>query len=187
MITTAQKPSLVTLFHHKWAVPTLAVIHALGGGAKFVTLCNKLGVARDSMKRTLTALEGMELVMRNPGYGHPMRPEYVLTKRGECVAPASAKLWRTVQRLEAQQVALKKWALPALATLGGSEERFGEIAAALGTITPRALALALRDLQEAGIVERRLKDGAPPYAEYRVTRRGRKLAARVALLGEAAA
>ncbi len=182
--------SLIMLFHHKWAVPTLALLDGLGGGTKFVTLCEKLDIGRDSMKRTLVALDELGLVMRNPGYGHPMRPEYVLTKRGKKLAPACAQLWRAVGKLEAQQVALKKWALPALGALGGSGksgDRFGEIGEALGAITPRALAQTLRDLQAAGMVERRLRDGAPPYASYRPTKAGRKLAKRVALLDDAAA
>jgi len=152
-----------------------------------VTLANKLGVGRESMKRTLTALVEMGLVMRNPGYGHPMRPEYVLTKRGARLAPACAKLWKSIKKLDVEAVALKKWALPALGALGSSGERFGEVALALGAVTPRALAQALKDLQDAGVIERRVHDGAPPFAEYRVTKRGRKLAARMATLKEAAA
>jgi len=150
-------------------------------------LTNKLDVNRESMKRTLEALIELGLVMRNPGYGHPMRPEYVLTSRGEQIAPACVKLWKTIRKLNVEAMALRKWALPALGALCGAGERFGEVAEALGPVTPRALAQALKDLQDAGVVERRLKDGAPPYAEYRVTKRGRKLAARVASLEEAAA
>ena len=178
--------SLIALFHHKWAVPTLAALHASGGGAKFVTLCSRLGVARGSMKRTLSTLCEMGLVMRNPGYGHPMRPEYILTKRGQQLAPACAKLWKTIEKLDVEAMAQKKWTLPALDVLGEKGERFGEVAAALGTVTPRALAQALNDLLEAGFIKRHLKDGAPPYAEYRVTKRGQKLAGRMALLRKAA-
>jgi DNA-binding HxlR family transcriptional regulator len=187
-MTDAQiKPSLIALFHHKWAVPTLAALKALGGGAKFVTLHRKLGVGRESMKRTLEALGAMGLVMRNPGYGHPMRPEYVLTAKGKALAPACARLWKALEKFGAQQVALKKWALPALGALGKSGERFGEIGTALGAVTPRALAQILKDLQAAGMVERRLRDGTPPYAEYRPTKAGRKLGKRVAMLEEAMA
>jgi DNA-binding HxlR family transcriptional regulator len=186
MNTAPSQTSLAMLFHYKWAVPTLAVVYGEGGGTKFVTLCNKLGVGRDSMKRTLAALIEFGLVMRNPGYGHPMRPEYVLTRRGTEIAPACAALWKTVRKLDMQAVALKKWALPALGALGTSKDRFGEIAGALGEVTPRALAQALKDLQAAGMIKRNVADGTPPYAEYRATRAGRKLVKRIAVLEAAA-
>jgi len=179
--------SLVRLFHHRWAVPALAALHGLGGGAKLITLCSKVGAGRDSMQRTLAALVELGLTKPNPGYGHPMRPEYLLTPKGARVAKPCAALWKTIEKLEIQHVALKKWALPALSALGQSAERFGQISDALGEITPRALAQTLQELQKAGVIERRLKNGAPPYAEYRTTMAGRKLLAKVAPLQNAAA
>ncbi len=186
MTATTTSGALGRLFHHRWAVPALATLHDLGGGAKLVTLVNKAGATRDSMRRTLTALIDLNLVRRNPGYGHPMRPEYLLTPKGKRVAPACAALWRTLQALGLEQVAFKKWALPALGTLGRSGERFGRIGEALGPVTPRALAQALRELERAGMIERRLRDGTPPFAEYHVTRSGKKLAAQVTTLEGAA-
>jgi DNA-binding HxlR family transcriptional regulator len=178
--------SLVPLFHHRWAVPALAAFHGLGGGAKLVTLCSKVGAGRDSMQRTLAALCELGLTRRNPGYGHPMRPEYLLTPKGRRVAKPCAALWKTIETLDIQRVALKKWALPALGALGQSTERFGQISNALGGISPRALAQTLQDLQKIGVIERRLKDGAPPYAEYRATKAGRNLLAKVNTLENAA-
>ena len=70
--------TLPALLHHRWAVPILAVLHR-EKGAKFVTLGSRLGVSRDSLRRSLDRLTQQRLVRRNPGYGHPMRPEYVLT------------------------------------------------------------------------------------------------------------
>src|SRR5947207_13068422 len=73
MSTTA-----IRLFHHRWAVPVLAELRR-ERGSRFVTLANRIGVTRDSLRRTLSALIDDGLVERNPGYGHPLRPEYVLT------------------------------------------------------------------------------------------------------------
>jgi DNA-binding HxlR family transcriptional regulator len=42
-------------------------------------------------------------------------------------------------------------------------------------VTPRALTLALKDLQAAGLVERRVEDAYPPRAVYSATPLGRKL------------
>ena len=42
-------------------------------------------------------------------------------------------------------------------------------------MTGRALALALKDLQSAGLVERRIEDAYPPTALYVPTRGARRL------------
>ncbi len=174
------------LFHYRWAVPTLAALQRLGGGAKFVTLQRSLGASRDSLKRTLLALIDSGLVMRNPGYGHPLRPEYVLTTAGRGVASASAALVETLQKLDVEDVALRKWSLPLVHALATTAGRFNLVRASLGEVTPRALALALRDLQAAGLVERRLVDDNPPRTEYRLTRRGRRLSPATLALARAA-
>lgn len=171
--------SLPRLFHHRWAVPTLAALDATGGAAKFVTLRNRVGASRDSLRRTLRALIDAGLVRRNPGHGHPMRPEYMLTRLGRRLAPASATLLDELESLGIEEIALNKWSLPVACALEAAGGRFGRVRAALGEVTPRALARALRDLQRAGIVERRLVDGYPPYTEYRLTGRGRRLKALV--------
>lgn len=185
--TTPRANPLPSLFHHRWAVPCLATLHVKGGGAKLVTLCKGLGASRASLQRTLATLIGIGLVRRNPGYGHPMRPEYILTVPGKQVAKVCVKLVRTLQRLDIEDVGARKWSLPvahALATVGG---RFNRLRAALEGITPRALSTALRDLQQAGLVERLLVDDAPPRTEYRLTAAGRRLTPAVSSLAEVSA
>ena len=169
--------SLTGLFHHRWAVPALAALSESGGGAKFVTLQRSLAVSRDSLKRTLVALVDAGLVGRNPGYGHPMRPEYLLTSAGKQVAPACAAVVKKLQRLGIEDVALKKWSLPVAYAVITSGGRFNRLRSALGEVTPRALAQALRDLQQVGLVDRLLVDDNPPRTEYQLTRRGRRLTA----------
>ncbi len=167
--------TLPGLFHYRWAVPTLAALSALGGNAKFVTLQRSLGANRNSLKRTLAALINARLISRNPGYGHPMRPEYLLTPAGNQAARAAAALVENIERLGIIDIGLNKWSFPvahALATTGG---RFNRILAVLTNITPRALAQALRDLQVAGLVKRLLVDDNPPRTEYRLTQPGQLL------------
>jgi len=64
--------SITRLFHHRWAAPILAELHR-SKGSRFVTLSNRLGLGRESLRRTLSALIDAGLVMKNPGYGHPLR------------------------------------------------------------------------------------------------------------------
>jgi DNA-binding HxlR family transcriptional regulator len=53
--------------------------------------------------------------------------------------------------------------------------RFNEFRQALGGCPPRTLAARLSELEEAGLVERRVIDSRPPRAEYRLTDAGRRL------------
>ena len=174
--------SILTLVHHRWALPVLAELHGLGGGGRFVSLLHRLGASRDSLRQTLGSLGDEGLVMRNPGYGHPLRPEYVLTASGRRIAPACAALVAALRREGVEDVGLKKWSIPVLLELAG-ERRFAELREALG-VSPRALTLALKELAEAGLVERRVHDGFPPTSSYRLTRRAmslRRTASRLAV------
>ena len=170
---------IARLFHHRWAVPVLAELRR-ERGSRFVTLANRLGVARDSLRRTLSALIDDGLVERNPGYGHPLRPEYVLTPRGARVAAVCDRLLTALDGLE--EVALRKWSMPVVRALAGGPLRFSELRTALPSVSPRALALALKDLQAAGLVERTVTDDYPPATVYRLTDRARPLARIVAAL-----
>ena len=167
---------LVRLFHFRWSVPTLAAFDDFGGQAKFVMLQRRLKVNRGSLQRTLAALIAARLVERNPGYGHPMRPEYLLTPAGRRVATASAVLMAQIERLGITEIALRKWSLPVALALATSDGRFNRLQEELGTVTTRALAQALKDLQRAGLIVRQLVDESPPRADYRLTEAGHRMA-----------
>jgi DNA-binding HxlR family transcriptional regulator len=57
--------------------------------------------------------------------------------------------------------------------------RFNEFKMALEGIPPRTLAQRLTELEDAGVLERRVLDARPPRVEYRLTDTGRKLRALV--------
>lgn len=181
---TAERPAiaakhierLVALFHHRWAVAVLAELHR-GRGGKYVTLLNRLGISRGALSQTLNHLIDLGLAMRNPGYGHPLRPEYILTPAGKRAGPAFEKLVAALARQDLEPTALRKWAGAALLAIGGGAGRFGEIRAALAGVTDRALTLVLKDLSAADLVERRIVDDFPPTPIYAMTAAGRRLAA----------
>jgi DNA-binding HxlR family transcriptional regulator len=52
-----------------------------GQGERFVTLVNRLGASKDAVSATLAQLIDDGVVQRNPGYGHPLRPEYLVMGR----------------------------------------------------------------------------------------------------------
>jgi DNA-binding HxlR family transcriptional regulator len=168
--------TLVALFHNRWSVPILAELHRQRG-SRFVTLTRTLGMSRESLRRTLAALIDSGLVGRNPGYGHPLRPEYVLTRAGEALARACSPLVDHLRRSDLEDVGLKKWSMPVVVALAEGPQRFSELRDLLTGISPRALALALKDLEAAGLVDRRVTDDYPPATVYRLTDSGRPFAA----------
>jgi DNA-binding HxlR family transcriptional regulator len=60
--------------------------------------------------------------------------------------------------------------------------RFNEFRQAVGRIPPRTLAARLVELEEAGVLERRVVASRPPRVEYVLTDRGRRLGALVEAL-----
>ena len=167
---------LVLLFHHRWSAPILAELHKSEGG-KFVTLTHRLGVGRDSLRVTLDALIGHGWVMRNPGHGHPMRPEYRLTRAGVRIAPLCGRVLDLLRSQRLLEIGLNKWSMPVTYVLHVGGSRFSEVRASLPGVTARGLALTLRTLQEAEIVTRSVSDDYPPATYYNLIARGRKLAA----------
>ena len=115
---------LIELFHHRWAAPALALLGERGG-ARFVELQRRLDVGRESLRRALDALVESGLARRNEGYGHPLRPEYVLTAKGRTATPVAAG----VVAAGDPDALLRKWSVPVLAELG-EERRFSELRAA---------------------------------------------------------
>ena len=170
---------LTILSHRRWSIPILAELRrgdSHPGGAKFITLLNRLGISRDSLAATLGYLIHHDLVMRNPGYGHPMRPEYLLAEAGYDIAPACMRLMKTLHRQKLNTIASKKWSLPVIASLRDDIDRFSQLKQVLPGITPRALTKSLKDLIETGVVHRRIADSYPPASSYRLTAKGRQIA-----------
>ncbi|HEV8179418.1 MAG TPA: helix-turn-helix domain-containing protein [Gaiellaceae bacterium] len=71
----------------------------------------------------------------------------------------------------------RRWALAILwASADAGAVRFNEFKQTLEGIPPRTLAARLAELEEAGVLERRVFDTRPPRVEYRLTKGGRRLA-----------
>src|SRR4051812_42669849 len=84
--------------------------------------------------------------------------------------PVPEELRRAAELLE------RRWQLSIVyASLAGAL-RFTEFRRAVEGISPKTLSDRLAELEAAGILERRVIPASPPYAEYRLTARGRGLA-----------
>ncbi|MBA3366461.1 MAG: winged helix-turn-helix transcriptional regulator [Actinobacteria bacterium] len=167
--------TLAQLLNYRWSPAVLAELHRGRAGGRFVALAHFVGLPRESLRRTLAALIEGGLVRRNPGYGHPLRPEYVLTARGTLVAPHCAELVAILNGLDIEEVALKKWSLPAVMALRDGGRRFGGLRSELEDVTGRALTTTLKDLVAARLVTRVVTDDYPPATVYALTRSARPL------------
>ena len=166
---------LIRLFHYSWSIPLIAELHQTSG-AKFVRLVHRLQISRDALSRTLDAHMRDGWLARNPGYGHPMRPEYILTSLGKGLGSICQKFLEMLHHLKIEEaVALRKWSMPIVFVMCGQPSRFSELKERLPEVTPRALTQALKDLQSAGLVDRLVQETYPPTARYRLTSRGQKL------------
>jgi DNA-binding HxlR family transcriptional regulator len=84
-------------------------------------------------------------------------------------APVPEEVRQAAGLLERRWIVLVLWASYEGAT------RFNEFKQALGSIPPRTLAQRLVELEEAGVLERRVIDARPPRVEYRLTDEGLRL------------
>lgn len=158
--------AVAAICHRRWTIPVLAELKQ-ARGCKFVTLVNRLGVSRPLLTQTLDFLVRARLVERNPGYGHPMRPEYILTDKGASAGRAALAVRSVLQEVGAEDAGLRKWSLAVVIAIGATPKRFGELRETLAGISDRALSLTLRDLVDSGVVER--VELARPTAEYTIT------------------
>src|SRR5579884_741713 len=84
--------------------------------------------------------------------------------------PVPVEVRRTADLLE------RRWLLSIIYAALSGALRFNEFADAVAGISPRMLSERLRDLEAAGLVERKVIPTSPPTVEYRLTERGRRLA-----------
>ncbi|HUE26364.1 MAG TPA: helix-turn-helix domain-containing protein [Solirubrobacteraceae bacterium] len=69
----------------------------------------------------------------------------------------------------------RRWQLSILYAALSGALRFNEFAEAVAGISPRMLSERLRDLEAAGLVQRKVIPSSPPTVEYRLTEQGRRL------------
>ncbi|MGZ8997286.1 MAG: winged helix-turn-helix transcriptional regulator [Allosphingosinicella sp.] len=167
---------LVQLSASRWFMPVLAVMDETGE-ARFGVLVRRLNISRSALSRCLDSLQTLGWLGRNPGHGHPLRPEYLLTQAGRPLAAWSARVMRERARLGLATPELGRWSLPLLVHLESGWKRFSMIEAELHPISPRSLSMTLKQGLESRLVTRRLEDVFPPLGLYGLTARGRDFAA----------
>lgn len=151
--------SFVNITSRAWALPILANLHD-GVPGRQASLLAATGASRTSFAQSMEHLISIGLLERNPGYGHPLRPEFRLTSQGIRAAAIANKIQR-VSREEDQDLLRRSWTVPILTSLH-TPRHFNEIRKNLLPITDRALSHSLRSMEERNWVRRSVNDAARP-------------------------
>ena len=171
-----EEADLRRLVAGRWLVPLLAHVGA-EQGSRFAVMLARLGLSRSALAASLAQLQEAGWLRRNPGHGHPLRPEYILTLEGAPIAAFCVRVMGERVRLGLEPGQLPRWSLPLIARLDHGPARFSSLGSALRPVTPRALSLTLKQMLSVDLVDRALEDEFPPVAIYGLTGRGARLAA----------
>ncbi|WP_306114012.1 MULTISPECIES: winged helix-turn-helix transcriptional regulator [unclassified Roseovarius] len=160
----------VNVTSRAWAIPILSNLHA-GVAGRQAPLLAATGASRTAFAQSVDHLIKTGLLERNPGHGHPLRPEFRLTPQGVSAAAIANKIH--VAAGDADQDLLRRsWTLPVLTSLH-TPRRFRDIKRGLPSITDRALSQSLQTMEGRSWVRRSVDETArPPTPIYSAVNTG---------------
>lgn len=134
---------LVNITSRAWSLSILARMHE-GVPGRQAQLLNATSAGRTAFTQSMHHLIDLGLLERNPGHGHPLRPEYRLTSLGRAAAPIAHRIETATPR--AQNVLIRRsWTVPILA-LSTEPLSYSALKQTLPRITDRALSQTLQRL-----------------------------------------
>jgi len=170
------KHLLVKLCSKSWSLTALALLHQ-GVSGRVSPLASAASAGRTAMSASVQHLVEMGLLERNSGHGHPLRPEFVLTKEGQAISKWAFALNEIITTPEDSKIARATWTLPIMQTVA-QHDRFNELATALSPITDRALSLTLTQLTTQQWISRGVKpEFQPPLVHYQADGIGKQISA----------
>lgn len=149
----------VNITTRAWTLPILAKLHD-GVAGRQAPLLAATGAGRTAFAQSMEHLIQLELLERNPGHGHPLRPEFRLTTTGQTTAALAYKVYSQAEEGD-QSLLRRSWTLPVLAALQSSGQ-FSMIQRRLPRITDRALSQSLKILEDRAWVHRSVDIQARP-------------------------
>ncbi|WP_039019033.1 winged helix-turn-helix transcriptional regulator [Halocynthiibacter namhaensis] len=141
----------VNITTRAWTLPILAKLHD-GVAGRQAPLLAATGAGRTAFAQSMEHLIQLELLERNPGHGHPLRPEFRLTTTGQAAAELAYNVYSHAEEGD-QGLLRRSWTLPVLAALQSSGQ-FSMIQRRLPRITDRALSQSLKTLEDRAWVHR---------------------------------
>jgi DNA-binding HxlR family transcriptional regulator len=165
--------TFVNITSRAWALPILSSLHA-GVAGRQAPLLTATGASRTAFAQSMDHLIKIGLLERNPGHGHPLRPEFRLTAEGVRAAAMANKI-QTVAGDEDQDLLRRSWTLPVLTAIE-KPSRFNEIKRNLPSITDRALSQSLKTMEVRRWVCRRIDETSrPPRSIYAAVNTGKTI------------
>ena len=155
----------MVLFNYRWAIPIMAEIYR-NIGVKFIYLHKKLLINKGVLSKTLQVLRDASYIQKNPGYGHPLRPEYIINKHAKIIAGKCRKIYETLVDAKLQHLLTSKWNLPVIMVMQDKSLRFSELKKEIYAITSRSLTKILKFLENEKILERTITSEYPPTSHY---------------------
>ncbi|MEQ8745595.1 winged helix-turn-helix transcriptional regulator [Pyruvatibacter sp.] len=174
-------PLLVNITSKAWSLKILACLDA-GVPGRQALLVAAIGASRSSFTSSLNHLVQLGMLERNPGHGHPLRPEFRLTATGKKAAAMAGRIVKAVPDDNAFAVVRRSWSVPVLA-LTTTPKRFTAIKSGLTPITDRALSRSLVVLEETNWLKRDIDlFRRAPVPVYHAVNTGQEISQAVGLL-----
>ena len=173
---------LVKITSRAWALTILARLDQ-GVPARQAPLLAATTAGRTGFGASLQHLVELGLLERNPGHGHPLRPEYRLTPLGREAARTARRIVIAVPDDRQSALLRRSWTVPVVA-LTQAPQRFSQIRSHLAPITDRALSQSLQELEARDWVRRQIEmSERVPYPTYLAVNTGSQVANAFGLAG----
>lgn len=168
----------VNMTSKAWAVPILSALQG-GVAGRQAPLLAATGANRTAFAQSMEHLISIGFLERNPGYGHPLRPEFRLTQVGVKAAAIAHRI-QNIAANEDQPLLRRSWTLPVLTAIHAPRP-FNLIRRRLHPITDRALSQSLKSMEARNWVCRDIDVTArPPRSIYRAVNTGKRISQTIA-------
>lgn len=165
---------LVKLTSRAWSLNILALLHR-GTPGRQAALLAATNAGRTAFAASLDHLIELGVVEKNPGHGHPLRPEFRLTEQGQAIGQVAHQIVSVVPDEQEFALLRRTWTVPVLA-LTGAPQRFSDLRTRLVPITDRALSGTLQKLENQNWIRREVITTArTPFPIYNAINRGQDI------------
>ena len=171
---------LVKVTSRAWSLTILALMHR-GTPGRQASLLSACGAGRTAFSQSLWHLIDLELLEKNPGHGHPLRPEFRLTAAGTEIARIADRIEDRVDQPSEHALLRRAWTVPVL-TVCHKPRYFGEIKGHLAPISDRALSQSLKRLESHRWLHREIETSNRPLRpRYQAEKTGAEISLAVDL------